>query len=460
MSTLQTIYNRSPRFLRSLYVNAFGYKRNRDFRTYDRMLKDLAFTETLDRGQQVELVEGRLKRVLVHAFDNVPYYAKYASLKGDLERRGAFAVLQELPVTSKEFINRDPEAFLARNRGKCSISLTSGTTGTPFQIHMTTEAARLTDALWWRRTVWAGYEPGDWIARLVGDPVVPLKEKDPGRPWIVSHTDRKIYLSTFHLNTGTARRIGAMLRRRRPAFLMGYPSSLEILCSYLKDSDFTMDWDLKHVLFSSEPMHAHQEILIREVMKAEIRGLFGSGEKIVSAAQCQAGHYHLSIVDGYLEGQFGILDPVQPAAATTLVNTAMPLIRYQIGDMIEPQPDLRCSCGRTLPIISPVITKNEDWIITPSGRKISPSAVVYAFIHQDISDIQKGQVVQETKNLVRVYLQTDQETFNRYREVLRTSMERVFFGEMAVEVVRTDEIEVSKAGKSRFVLNKVKLHAS
>lgn len=250
--------------------------------------------------------------------------------------------------------------------------------------------------------------------------------------------------------------MGELLQRRKPAYIMGYPSSLEILCGFLKGSDFRMDWDLKNVLFSSEPMHGHQEEVVREVLRAEIRGLYGSGEKIISAAQCAEGNYHLSLVDGFVEGQFGIMGGVQPAAATSLTNTAMPLIRYQVGDMIETQPSFTCGCGRTLPVMSPVITKHEDWILTPSGRKVSPSAVVYAFIHQEIKDILNGQVVQEDEHTVKVYLNTDQESYDRYRGMLKDSLSEVFFGELDVEIVRTDRIDVTRSGKSRFIVNKLR----
>jgi phenylacetate-CoA ligase len=456
MDALKEIYDSSPRFLRSMYITAFGIRNVSRFRKWDALIREIAFTERLDRQGQIDYVETRLKDILAHAVTHVPFYQQFSGLKADLDRKSAFEVLKALPITDKATINRDPLAFLAGNMERGVVSRTSGTTGTPFTVHMDPRTFLLSDALWWRRTVWAGYERGDWIARLVGDPIIPLKVKDPAEPWMVSPFDRRIYFSTFHLTEKTAARIGEFLNRRRPAFVMGYPSSLEILCNYLKQSGFKRDWDLKHVLFSSEPMHPHQEIVIREVFQAEIRGLYGSGEKVLSAAQCHRGNYHLSLVDGYVEGQFGIVEGVKPAAVTTLTNKLMPLIRYQIGDEIDTQPSLECGCGRTLPIISPVITKHEDYIITPSGRRIAPSAVVWAFIHQKIKDINKGQVVQEDERTVKVYLNTDPESFLRYRDMLQKAMVDVFFGEMDVVVVRTDSIDVTQSGKSRFIVNKLR----
>jgi phenylacetate-CoA ligase len=150
------------------------------------------------------------------------------------------------------------------------------------------------------------------------------------------------------------------------------------------------------------------------------------------------------------------MESVRPAAVTCLTNPVMPLIRYQVGDVIDIDRDTVCPCGRTLPVMSPVITKDEDWITTPSGRKISPSAVVWAFIHQEIEGITNGQVVQHDRENVTVYLNTSKENYLRYRDMLRNSMDRVFFGEMKVEVVRTDAVDLMESGKSRFIVNKLK----
>ncbi len=456
MEAFRKIYERSPRFLRSLYVNAYGLNNVSRLRKWERLLSEIEYTERLEREGQIALVESRLKDVIRDAVERVPFYSRFSALVRDLDDVSAFDVLKEFPLIDKETIIHDPEAFVAKDPGDFVVSMTSGTTGTPLRVRMDRGTFLLTDALWWRRTAWAGYEKGDWIARLVGDPVIPLRIKDPKRPWMISRTDRRIYLSTFHLSAETAVRIGGLLNRRKPEFMMGYPSSLEILCNYLDEAGFRMEWSPKSVLFSSEPMYDHQERVVRKVIGAQIRGLYGSGERMVSAAQCGSGSYHLSLVDGYVEGQFGIMENVRPAAVTTLTNSVMPLIRYQLGDVIETLPEFGCECGRTLPVMSPVITKDEDWIITPSGRMISPSAVVWAFIHQEIDGITNGQVVQHDRGSVTVYLNTTEDNFIRYKDVLRESMEKVFFGELDVDIVRTDRVDVSRAGKSRFIVNELR----
>ena len=456
MDRFRKLYDSSGRALRVLYINAYGLRNNARFRQWERLLDEVAYTERLDRDSQIGFVQERLKETVGFAIEKVPFYRRFSSLGKDLKASNVYKLLEELPVIGKEDINNEPEAFLSENNRDYLSSRTSGTTGTPLCVHMDRYTFQLGDALWWRRTKWAGFEKGDWIARLVGDPIIPLREKEPRKPWVISRLDRRIYLSTFHLSKDTSLRMGELLNRRRPAYIMGYPSSLEILCNYLDDSGFEIQWRPKSILFSSEPMYTHQEKIIKSVLKSEVRGLYGSGEKMISAAQCVEGTYHLSLVDGYLEGQFGVMENRQPGAITTLTNRVMPLIRYEIGDIIKTEPSFRCSCGRTLPVIDPVITKQEDWVITPSGRKISPSAITWAFKHEDMARIIKSQVVQEEIGAIKVYVDTDESSFLRFKDELKKSLNKMFFGEMGIDIIRTDEFEVMQSGKSRFVVNKLR----
>lgn len=454
MNAVKKIYDSCPGLLRVVGVNAYGVRNRLRLREWERILQQVEHTERLDRDAQIRLVREKLKDIISFAIRNVPFYGKFSSLLAGIDHADIFEVLEKLPPVGKEDINKEPEAFLSPSRGKHVISRTSGTTGTPLCVHMDRETFVLGDALWWRRTQWAGHEKGDWIARLVGDPIIPLRIKEPKEPWIVSHLDKRIYLSTFHLNKDAAVKIGELLNGKKPSYIMGYPSALEILSSYLEENGFESRWKPKYILFSSEPMYAQQESIIRRVFQSEIRGLYGSAEKVISAAQCEKGTYHLSLVDGYLEGQFGIMENRQPGLVTTLTNRVMPLIRYRIGDVIKAEPFLVCECGRTLPAISPVVTRPGDWVVTPSGRKISPSVIYLAFRHPGTSGIRKGQIVQEDAASIKVYVDADESTLLECGAVLKESLEKVFFGEMDVEIIRTDRIYVAQSGKSGFIVNK------
>ncbi|MBW1672736.1 MAG: hypothetical protein JRJ45_03660 [Deltaproteobacteria bacterium] len=332
-------------------------------------------------------------------------------------------------------------------------TITSGTTGTPFTTGISKSALTVSDAFSWRRTRWAGYRDGQWIARLVGDPVIPLRLSNPEKPWRISWTDKRIYLSTFHLNIDMASCYLDVLERMQPDYLMGYPSSLEILAAFLMELGREITWSPKEIFFSSETLYSHQEELIKKAFGAPLRGFYGSAERIISASQCDKRNYHLGLLDGYAEGQFGIITAHNPALSTTLVNKVMPLIRFPIGDWIKFRPDIECPCGRTLPLIDPVVTKHEDWVVTPSGRRISSSIITFAF--KDLAGVRRSQVVQVSKYCVVVFLDATELHYDKAAKIVSRRLYDMFFGELSIRCVRNNNIKISMAGKTQFVVRQV-----
>ena len=235
MTRATVVYDHLPDCAQTAAVTLYGLHNRRRLRGWMEVLERLEPSEHWSRDMQVQFVAQRLRTILQGAFDDVPRYGAYRSLKRQLAGpdNEVFEILRELPVLTKQEIVEEPQQLISKRfqRSTLSVSSTSGTTGTPMHVLVEPEARLTSDALGWRRTVWAGYQPGDWIARLVGDHVVPLTDAHPSRPHRVSWSDRKIYLSSYHLSEATADAMLAVLARRRPAFVMGYPSALDALAS-------------------------------------------------------------------------------------------------------------------------------------------------------------------------------------------------------------------------------------
>lgn len=454
-------YDRLPRPLQTLALNLFGIRNRRRMAAWRRYLKEIEPTERMPREDLIQLVDGHLREILVHAVRTVPRYRAYSHLLGHLQAPSAdvFSLLLEFPAIARDEVRSDPKAFMSNRPGTRRLvrTLTSGTTGTPFATWMDTGTFMRTDALWWRRSAWSGHREGDWIARIVGDPIVPLADASPKEPWRMSWTDRRIYLSSFHLRRDTAHAYLDLIDRVRPAFVQGYPSSLEILARFALERGKPLQWTPRAVWYASEPMYAHQRDVVTRAFGAPLVGLYGSAERIVSAAECEKGCYHLAALDGFVEGQFGRLDSREPALVTTLMNRVMPLIRFELGDNIQPAPDLSCECGRTLPVIEPVITKHEDWVETPSGRHVSSSVLTWAF--KDLEGVRRSQIVQLDGSAIEVHIDADEQAFAAASEVLRARLGEMLFGEMELRFVLDRSIRVTESGKTRFVVRRMAVPA-
>ena len=449
------LYEHLPAVLQNAALNLYGVGNRRRLREWERHLAVLKGSETWSREEQITQVASSLRQVLEHAVAHVPRYRDRAlSVPGHgAPPEAVFESLERFPIITRAEILEDPVAFLSQRFRPSDLvrTITSGTTGTPFSTWMEPGVKTVTDALWWRRTAWAGYRNGDWIARLVGDPVIPLRDRTPDPVYRRSHTDRRLYLSTYHLSDETAGAMFSALVRFQPEFVMGYPSALDVLSRMGMGRVDPGGWRPKAILFSSEPMFDHQRAAIEACFGAPIRGLYGCAERVLSAAECEEGSYHLSLVDGFLEGELGILTPAQPARITGLLNQAMPLIRYELGDDLTPSPESPCPCGRTLPQIDRVMTKHEDVVVTPSGRRISPSILTWAF--KDLPGLERSQIVQVGAAELEVRVKVAEGAFPAVAAVLQPRIVELVFGEMTVRVIETGDLSVSVSGKSRFVVN-------
>lgn len=449
----ESSYEKLPMWGQTAALNAYGLRNRYRMRRWNRILAELSPTEWLSRDMQVALVAASLRRILEHALLYVPRYIGFQRLVEELRGpdAGVFDVLHALPVVTREEILADRSSFLstAMRGSRLVWERTSGTTGTSFATRLEPSAVLTSDALWWRRTLWAGYRDGDWIARLVGDPAVPLSDTNPVRPFRLSRTDRRLYLSSYHLSRSSAPAMLREIERLKPAFIMGYPSALEGLAR-LADRP-PRGLRLRAILYSSEPLHEHQRAVVQAFFDAPVRGLYGCAERVVSAAECDCGSYHLGLVDGYVEGEFGEVSGGRRGMLTGLLNRAMPLIRYDLGDDIEPQPAKTCACGRTLPIVADIVTKREDAVVTPSGRVISPSVLTWAF--KDVSGLQRAQVVQRSDASIEVRVVAEADSLQLFAPSLERHVRRLVFGEVPVSVVPVQKLEMTTAGKTRFVVS-------
>ena len=82
-------------------------------------------------------------------------------------------------------------------------------------------------------------------------------------------------------------------------------------------------------------------------------------------------------VENYENGFYKII-------GTNLNNYAMPLIRYDTGDLAKVS-NASCECGRSFPLIKKVVGRKDTPLIAPSGQQV-PSVNFYTMF-EDFHEI-------------------------------------------------------------------------
>ena len=96
--------------------------------------------------------------------------------------------------------------------------------------------------------------------------------------------------------------------------------------------------------------------------------------------------------------------PVGPGrlgrAFTALHNTAMPLVRYELGDYAESGGP--CSCGRNLPVLTRIAGRTRNMLVAPDGSRVWPFFSARRI--RDLAPVVQHQFVQTAPDLLEARL--------------------------------------------------------
>lgn len=457
-------YNASPPIIQDTLVSAYGLiqRWERQSPAYTRILSDLQRTESLRRVDLESLQTERLRVLVRHAYENVPFYHRVfverKLVPSDIRNP---ADLYKLPVLTKQDVRRFASELRATNvpRHHFRIGRTGGTTGVPLLLVLDRHRILFDHALIQRHWSWAGYRPGDRIVILRGFTLIPPQTRKPVY-WRFDWVENKIYLSGFHLSADVMPNYAEKLKQWRPKFIAAYPSSIYTLARYLELADVRIP--VNAIFTSSEVLTPVERRLIEDRFSCRIWDRYGTGERLVVTQQCEYGNYHQNVEFGILHvdsslGQPASLGETGSLVLTGLTNLSMPLIRYSIedtGSLLEGA----CRCGRQLPLAGPVEGRKDDIIVTPEGR-LMPRAGLDQ-IHEFSQNIERCQIVQRKIGEVIIRVQARPEFNESDSAELVQQLRRRIGDSTLIRVERVEKLELTATGKQRFIVSEVDIGAT
>jgi phenylacetate-CoA ligase len=263
---------------------------------------------------------------------------------------------------------------------------------------------------------------------------------------------RNHLFSSYHLSKVNLRAYYDALQRLRPPEIIGYPSSLFALATYVLEQG--LEPLRPHVVFTTaETLLAHQRPALERAFGATVADQYGCTEMSLFVSQCEMGTYHLHPEHGILEVLLPDGKPAPEgtpgeAVCTGLVNMAMPLLRYQLGDrvVLSKRP---CACGRSFPVIEEILGRMDDVLITPSGRPLGRLDPIF----KPLSGIREAQILQVSRDRLLVRLATEPAFTTRDRESLLHELRKRIGDEMAIDLEFVPRIPKEHNGKFRAVVS-------
>jgi phenylacetate-CoA ligase len=376
LARLQGVYDLCPSPARNLLTSARGWvlTRIRNAPETFELLCELRSHESWSANEAAEFQLRELQRVLNEARATVPFYKDYAPLTiRNLED------WRRLPVVNRETVRQNQHRLLsnATPSFRRIPAATSGTTGANLKVAYTEDLARENWAFTLRHWAWAGIEPRQPRMTLFGARIVPASRTEPPF-WTHNFAERQVLLSIFHLSARTIPAYLDFLRANPGKILEGFPSVLGILADFALRHAQTIP--MRAVFTTGEPLYPVLREKIERAFNARVFDSYGMTEYCGMIHECKGGQMHLIPEYGFLEILDDHNEPVQPGQEGDFVwtgfrNSAMPLIRYRIGDRGRWLVSDPCPCGRRFPLVVPTITRESDILRCLDGRLFSPRAL-------------------------------------------------------------------------------------
>lgn len=395
----------------------------------------------------------KLRSVIRHAYYNVPFYhRKFDEVHVKPDDIRTIEDLKRIPPTTKYEIQRSLlDDVVAKNYDVKSLKkhITSGSSGLPLTTYIDKEALDFYSAIWLAVFFENGVRLWDRKA-IIGEP-----RNFPKRKSWKAHFGimPQRYISIFD----DARTQLEVLRDFRPDIIEGYPSSMSILAdAYKKQKD-----GLKpRLIFTlAEILDRETRRLITSSFEADLLDYYGSSEFSLIAWECpQHVGYHINadctVVEFLGNGDSVGGNERGEITCTSLVNYAMPLIRYRHGDIGVPLKE-RCPCGKSLPVMKVIEGRGDDFLTALDGRIISPT-VFFPYPFKDFAKIRQFRVIQEKRDELKIQLIVDGNSLDE--EVLQEAekeIRRVFGEDMRVEFEFLDELRRDPSGKIKKIESRI-----
>ncbi len=421
---------------------------------YRRLQRSQYDAPELIRARQLE----QIKALLHHAYDTVPFYRerfRQSGLHPDDIRD--FADYRRLPVLTKADLRRHGSELLSSHYAPATLhqKKTSGSTGVAVAVWVDEASWQWKRACTLRSDEWSGWRFGEPVAKVWGNPEY-LQRGWRGR-LRNALLERARYLDTLKMDEETLHRFAAALRRRPPSLIFGHAHSVYLLAEFWRTTGRAAPRP-RGIITTAMVLHDWQRRAIEKVFGCPVTNRYGCEEVSLIACECER-HQGLHInADGvYVELQRDGREsrPGSPGSilVTDLTNRAMPLLRYQVGD-VGVLSERRCPCGRGLPLLERLEGREADYVVTPRGELISGISLTENFAVL-VPGVAQLQVVQETVHRFLFRIVRGPDFGPASLERLRTMVAERFGPDVTYACEYVARIPQEPSGKYRFCISRV-----
>ena len=390
----------------------------------------------------------KLKKLVNHAYQNVPYYkSKFDDIgftPDDIQRVDD---IQKLPILERTDIQNNTDQLKSKNyKNKVFAGSSSGTTGIPIKYYQDIDSYSAGLAAIYLLRSMSGWRVGMRGIHIWGNIASVEKWKRiPSRLKRILLNQK--YISSILLNdVNIVPEVIRTIQKFKPVFLDGYTNAIYEIAIFLKNHHLSIP-SIKYIFTTAENLEPHQKKLIEEYL-APVQDDYGFSEiNSIASMLIKSDKYVIFephvIVECFQSDDKKMKDVI----VTDLDNYYMPFIRYRVGDLIDDVYTTDKNEPTKYSYFKNIYGRSSDVIILENGEKIYPVNIFGGTLYRKFTNITQHKVCWNGKKLKFIFSSNGDLNKNELRRLIQASLKeyRIDF-----HIEYTDRILPSKNGKYTY----------
>jgi phenylacetate-CoA ligase len=386
-----------------------------------------------------DIQQKRLHEIVHHAYENTRFYRDVFNTCGitpeDIKTKEDLAILP--PTTKSDLQDRFTDLVATGySRDNCYVFNTSGSTGTPATMLYDPYTKAYTGAEDYVFMFDVGYNPWEKIAYT--------KRK----PWASHPLQALGIMRAFHILSSLPEEEQArLLQKIAPSLIISYPILLHSIARAARSEHYTIH--PKAAIVGGEVLTPQVRSFIEEVLSTSVYETYATVEFSTIAKECSHHNWHIHSTRCLVEFVEGKI------LVTGLINRALPLLRYEIGDKGAPKEG-DCPCGRGYPMMQVLEGRLDDFFILPNGREIPALRVFKTRLILDSNVAAKRyQIIQEDYDHFTIRVVPTKNFTDAIAQELKAQLVEDLQYPVTVAIHKVDEIPLLDDRKLRVNISRV-----
>jgi phenylacetate-CoA ligase len=428
---------RKPIILALLYLSGNKIPRN---------LKEIKKVRGLSEKDIKKYQEEKLKKLLLYACSNVPYYNKVLKEKGVVKDNNVYLEnFKKIPILTKEIIRKEGKNLYSKEKRVGVYENTSGgSTGEPvrFLQDKNYDEWNKANKIWYKHN--AGQEIGEKELRFWGSERDLLEGKESFkirfRNWMYNRKE----FNTFKMSEKEMYNYVDEWNKYNPSWVECYVQSIYEFAKFIEKNNLKIKSPKNGILTSAGTLYPEMKKTIERVFRCPVYNRYGSRE--VGDMACGTDKLKISFWNQKIE----IIN--KKVYVTNLNNFSMPLIRYDIGDLAE--------FGKNDFELKRIMGRVNSMIRTSKGMVDSTaitSALYFDLENKLFTSFSKYQLIQKKENEFELnIIVSNLKKWKKDKETILEVMQKILGKDIIFKFKEVKKIASSKNGKYEYIRSEVK----